>query len=119
MFGFKLRYVKKSVLVLAALIALILGWYDLSRAFFIQITLFAAVVGMIGWLARNAWAQTSEDNSRSAQVATRPRRARKSRAQARGRRAEGLHPEAALPPSEERETAGHDHAFAPLDGQPG
>ena len=93
MYGFKLRYVKKSVLLLAALIALILAWSDLSHAFFTLITACAAVVGFIGWSARNAWTQTSEDVSRSARVATRPRRERKSRAQARSRRAQELHPE--------------------------
>jgi hypothetical protein len=93
MYGFKLRYVKKSVLLLVALIAFILAWSDLSHAFFIIITACAAVLGMSGWLARNAWTQTSENDSRSVQVAARSRRERKARAQARSRRAQELHPE--------------------------
>jgi apolipoprotein N-acyltransferase len=93
MYGFKLRYVKKSVLLLAALIALILAWSDLSHAFFTLITACAVVLVMSLWLARNAWTQTREDDARSARVATKPRRERKSRAQARARRAEELHPE--------------------------
>jgi apolipoprotein N-acyltransferase len=117
MYGFKLRYVKKSVLLLAALIALILAWSDLSRAFFILITTFAAVLGISGWLARNAWTQTREDDSRSAQVATRPRRERKSRARARARHAEELHPEATVTLSEERKTADIDDVFVALNDQ--
>jgi hypothetical protein len=117
MYGFKLRYVKKSVLLLAALIALILAWSDLSRAFFIIFTACAAVAGLIGWLARNAWTQTSEGNYRPAQVATRPRRERKTRAQARARRAEELHPEETVTLSEEREAADIDDVFAALDNQ--
>src|SRR6185437_16798511 len=66
MYGFKLRYVKKSVLLLAALIALVLAWNDLSRAFLVLITVFAAILVGGGWLARNALAQTSADDSRSA-----------------------------------------------------
>jgi probable Rubsico expression protein CbbX len=99
------------------LIALILAWYDLSHAFFITITAFAAVLVTSGWLARNAWTQTREDDSPSAQVATRPRRERKSRAQARARRAEELHPEATVTLSEERETADIDDVFTALNNQ--
>ena len=117
MYGFKLRYVKKSVLLLAALIALILAWSDLSHAFFTLITICAAVIGIIGWCARNAWTQTREDDSRSAQVATRPRRERKSRAQARARRAEELHPEETVTLSEEREAADIEDVFAALNDQ--
>jgi probable Rubsico expression protein CbbX len=117
MYGLKLRYVKKSVLLLAALIALILAWSDLSHAFFVLITMCAAVLVIGGWLARNAWTQTREDNSRSAQVATRPRRERKSRTRARARRAEELHPEATVTLSQERETADIDDVFAALDNQ--
>jgi hypothetical protein len=117
MYGFKLRYVKRSVLLLAALIALILAWSDLSHPFFIIITSCAAVIGIVGLFARNAWTQTREDDSRSAQVAARPRRARKSRAQARARRAEELHPEETVTLSEEREAADIDDVFAALDNQ--
>ncbi|MGH3177189.1 MAG: hypothetical protein ACRDPF_25375 [Streptosporangiaceae bacterium] len=77
----------------------------------------AAVVGFIGWSARNAWTQTSEDDPRSAKVATRPRRARKSRAQARARRAEELHPEETVTLSEEREAADIEDVFTALDRQ--
>ena len=117
MYGFKLRYVKKSVLLLAALIALIFAWSDLSHAFFTLITMCAAVLVISSWLARNVWTQTREDDSRSAQVATRPRRERKSRAQARARRAEELHPEATVSLSEEREAADIDDVFAALNDQ--
>ena len=125
MYGFKLSYVKKSVLLLAALIALILAWSDLSRAFFIIITACAAVAGFTGWLARNALAQTRGDDSRSARVATRPRlertsrprRERTSRTRARAQRAEELHPEETVTLSREREAADIDDVFAALDNQ--
>jgi hypothetical protein len=99
------------------LIALILAWYDLSHAFFILITTFAGVVVIISWLARNAWTQTREDEPRAAQVAARPRRERKSRAQARARRAEELHPEATVTLSGEREAADIDDVFTALNDQ--
>src|SRR5690242_21508804 len=117
MYGFKLRYVRKSVLLLAALIALILAWTDLSHAFFTLITVFAAVLVGGGWLARNALAQTREDDSRSARVATRPRRERKSRPRAQARRAEELHPEETVTLSEERDAAGIGDVFSALDNQ--
>jgi probable Rubsico expression protein CbbX len=50
-------------------------------------------------------------------MATRPRRERKSRAQARARRAEELHPEATVTLSEEREAADIEAVFAALDNQ--
>ena len=115
MYGFKLRYAKRSVLLLAALIALILGWSDLSHAFFIIITSCAAVIAIIGWFASNALTQTREDDSRSARVAAKPRREQKSRA--RARRAEELHPEATVTLSEEREAADIEDVFAALNDQ--
>jgi len=118
MYGFKLRYVKKSVLLLAALIALILAWSDLSHAFFTLITVFAAILVGGGWLARNAMAQTRGDDSRSARVATRPRRERTtSTRRARARRVEELHPEETVTLSQEREAADIDDVFAALDNQ--
>src|SRR5690349_25141392 len=100
MYGFKLRYVKKSVLLLAALIACVLARSDLSGAFFVLITACAAVLVMSLWLARNAWAQTSVDDSWSARVAARPRRERIFIAQARVCRDQELQPEETVTLSE-------------------
>jgi AAA+ superfamily predicted ATPase len=80
-------------------------------------TACAAALVMSLWLARNAWAQTNADDCRSARVATRPRRERKSGAQARVRRAQELHPEETVTLSEERETADIEDVFAALNDQ--
>ena len=119
MYGFKLRYAKKSILLLAILVALILAWYYLSHVFFILVGASAAVLGMSVGITRNAFAQTREDNSRPSQaVVMRQKPDRKSRAGTRARgRAEVLHPEATVTLADERREAGVEDVFAALDKQ--
>ncbi len=116
MYGFKLRHVKKYLLLLAVLVALIIAWYDLSHAFFVIIIASAAFLGISVGLGRNAWTQTREEDSRTASAAPQWR-TRKSRAQARARRVEELHPEQTVTLSEAREAADIEDVFTALDDQ--
>jgi len=119
MYGFKLKYAKKSILLLAVLVIVIVAWYYLPHSFFIMLATIAAVLGLIAGLARNAWSQTVDDSSRPSQAeVVRPRRDRKSRAAARaGRRAELLDPEATVSLSDERRAADIEEVFTSLNNQ--
>jgi len=119
MYGFKLKYAKKSILLLAILIVIIVAWYHLPHPFVIIVGAIAAVLGVIAALARNAWSQTNDDNYRPSQAGVvRQKRDRKSRAEARARRrAEVLHPEATVSLADERQAAGVEEVFATLDNQ--
>jgi probable Rubsico expression protein CbbX len=119
MYGFKLKYAKKSILLLVVLVVIFLAWTFLPHAFFIMLAAVAAVFGLIASLARNAWSQTSDDSSRPAQAGVvRQKRDRQSRAAARAaRRAEVLHPEATVTLSDERREAGVEEVFTALDNQ--
>ena len=119
MYGFKLKYATKSILLLAVVIVIFLAWYYLPRPFFIMVAATAAVLGMISAFARNAWSQTINENSLPSQPGVvRQKRDRKSRAEARARRrAEVLHPEATVSLSDERQAADIDQVFTALDNQ--
>ena len=119
MYGFKLQYAKISILLLAVLVVIILAWSYLPHAFFYTFGGMAVVLGGTGVLARNAWSQTSDDDSRPAPASVaRPKRDRKSRAASRAsRRTEVLHPEATVSLSEERREADIEEVFTSLDNQ--
>ena len=119
MYGFKLRYAKKSILILGVLVALILAWNYLPHAFFIIVGASAAVLGMMAGLARNAWSQGIDENSQPSRAGVvRHKRDGESRAGARARRrVEVLHPEATVTLADERREAGVDDVFAALDKQ--
>ena len=120
MYGFKLKYLKTSMLLLAALVVLAIAWQYLSRALFVVLLGGAGVVGMSVALSRNTWSQTHEDDSWSSPAAAGPRREGKPRA-ARGARArkrvEVLHPEATVSLAEERREAEIESVFTALDDQ--
>jgi probable Rubsico expression protein CbbX len=119
MYGFKLQYLKISMLLLAVLVAIVLAWSYLPHAFFYTFGGMAVVLGGTGVLARNAWSQTSDDDSRPTPASVaRPKRDRKSRAASRAsRRTEVLHPEATVSLSEERREADIEEVFTSLDKQ--
>jgi probable Rubsico expression protein CbbX len=119
MYGFKPQYTKISILLLAVLVVIVLAWSYLPHAFFYTFGGMAVVLGGTGVLARNAWSQTSDDDSRAAPAsAARPKRDRKSRAASRAsRRTEILHPEATVSLSEERREADIEEIFTSLDNQ--
>jgi len=119
MYGFKLKYAKTAIPLLAVLVIIVVAWYYLPRPFFIMLGATAAVLGMIAALARNASSQTKDINYRPSQAGVvRQKRDRKSRAEDRARRrAEVLHPEATVSLSDERQAAGVEEVFATLDNQ--
>jgi probable Rubsico expression protein CbbX len=115
MYGFKLRYAKPAILLLAVLVIISMAWYYLPHAFFYTFGAIAAILGGTAGLARNAWSQTGNDDSRPSQAAVaRPKRDRKSRA---SRRVEVLHPEATVSLSDERRDADIEQIFTALDNQ--
>jgi probable Rubsico expression protein CbbX len=120
MYGFKLKYLKISMLLLAAVVVPAIAWQYLSRAFFVIIVACAVMLGMSVALSRNTWSQTHEDDSLSFPAAAGPRREGKPRA-ARGARArkrvEVLHPEATVSLAEERREAEIESVFTALDDQ--
>jgi probable Rubsico expression protein CbbX len=119
MYGFKPQYLKISILLLAVLLVIVLAWSYLPHAFFYTFGGMAVVLSGTGVLARNAWSQTSDDDSRPASASVaRPKRDRKSRAAPRAsRRTEVLHPEATVSLSEERREADIEEVFTSLDNQ--
>ena len=120
MYGFKLKYVKKSILLLVVLVAIFLAWNYLPRPIFIIAGASAVVLGGIVGLTLNAWSQTGDDNYQPSEaVVMRQKPGGKSRAGARGRRRAEvvLHPEATVTLAEERREAGVEDVFATLDQQ--
>ena len=119
MYGFKLKYAKISILLLAVLVVIVVAWSYLPHGLFIMAAATAAVLGMIAALARNASSQTKNDNYRPSQAGVvRQKHDRKSRAEARAsRRAEVLHPEATVTLSDERRAADIEQIFTALDNQ--
>ena len=120
MYGFKLRYVKKAILLLVVLVAIFLAWNYLPRPIFIIAGASAVVLGGIVGLTFNAWSQTGDDNYQPSEaVVMRRKSGGKTRAGARGRRRAEvvLHPEATVTLAEERREAGVEDVFATLDRQ--
>jgi probable Rubsico expression protein CbbX len=120
MYGFKLKYVKKSILLLVVLVAIFLAWNYLPRPIFIIAGASAIVLGGIVGLTFNAWSQTGDDNYQPSEaVVMRRKSGGKTRAGARGRRRAEvvLHPEATVTLAEERREAGVEDVFATLDQQ--
>ena len=120
MYGFKLRYLKTALLLLAVPVVISLAWYYLPHPYVVVFGGIAAVVGMIAALARNAWSQTGGENFQPSQaVVVQQKRDRKSWPAARAsRRAEVLlHPEATVSLSDERRDADIEQIFTALDDQ--
>ena len=120
MYGFKLKYVKKSILLLVVLVAIFLAWNYLPRPIFIIAGASAVVLGGIVGLTLNAWSQTGDDDYRPSEaVVMRQKPGGKPRAGASARRRAEvvLHPEATVTLAEERREAGVEDVFATLDQQ--
>jgi probable Rubsico expression protein CbbX len=117
MYGFKVKYLKMALLLLAALVGLSVAWDSLPRAGFVIIFLCAAVLVMSLVIFRNAWTQTSVEDSQAAMMP--PPRDRKFPAAAprRRRNPEVLSPETTVSLAEERRTADIEDVFTALDRQ--
>jgi probable Rubsico expression protein CbbX len=120
MYGFKLKYLKISMLLLAAVVVPAIAWQYLSRAFFVIIVACAVMLGMSVALSRNTWSQTHAVESLPMRGAAgppregNPRAARVARAP---KRVEVLHPEATVSLAEERREAEIESVFTALDDQ--
>ncbi len=117
MYGFKLRYLKRSLLLIAALVVFAVAWQYLSRALFVVAIAGAGVLGGSVALSRNTWSQTQDDSWSSPAA---DGRGGKPRAGSRGRarkRVEVLHPEATVSLAEERREAEIESVFTALDDQ--
>src|SRR5690349_8584281 len=117
MYGFNVKYLKISMLLLAALVGLTLAGTYLPRVLFFLLLCVVFVLTMAVAIGRNAWIQTRDEDPRAA---TRPlRRERKfSVTMPRRRRdPEELSPETTVSLAEERRTADIEDVFTALDRQ--
>jgi len=117
MYGFHVKYLKTSMLLLAALVGLTLAWTYLSHVVFFLVCCAVFVLTMSIALSRNAWTQTRDEDLRAA---TMPLRREKKFSVARPRRRrdpEELSPEATVTLAEERRTADIEDVFTALDRQ--
>jgi probable Rubsico expression protein CbbX len=117
MYGFKVKYLKMALLLLAALVGLSVAYDSLPRAGFVIIFICAAVLVLSVAIFQNAWMQTSAEDSQA--IMTPPRRDRKFSAPAprRRRNPEVLAPETTVSLAEERREADIEDVFTALDEQ--
>jgi probable Rubsico expression protein CbbX len=105
-----LKHFKIGMILLAAAVALSLGWSYLSHLWFAVIVSCAGCAAFLGVANRDAWRQTARADPPPARAAKAP----KARARTR-KRAELLHPEATVTLSDERAETGIDDVFATLN----
>src|SRR5690348_9648029 len=116
MYGFHVKYLKTSMLLLAALVGLTLAWTYLSFVVFFLVLCAVFVLTMSIAISRNAFTQTRDQDP---QAATMPLRREKKFSVSRPRRRdpEELSPEATVSLAEERRTADIEDVFTALDRQ--
>jgi probable Rubsico expression protein CbbX len=117
MYGFKVKYLKTALLLLAVLVGLSFAWDSLPRAGFVIIFICAAVLLMSVVIFRNAWTQTSVEDSRAATMLTRRDRKFSAAVPRRRRNPEVLAPETTVSLAEERQMADIEDVFTALDEQ--
>jgi probable Rubsico expression protein CbbX len=115
MWGFKLEYLKTSMLLLAVLVGLSIAYYELPHPIFVLILCAVFVVGISVLLIRNAWDQAGPANSGATMMpGSRDRRFLAAPARRRNR-VEMLPAEATISLAEERRTADVEDVFTALD----
>jgi probable Rubsico expression protein CbbX len=117
MYGFRVKYLKMALLLLAVLAGLSVAWDSLSRALFAFIFVCTAVLVMMVAVFRNAWTQAGVEDSQATMMP--PRRDRKfSAAVSRRRRnPEVLASETTISLASERRAADIEDVFTALDQQ--
>jgi len=117
MYGFKVQYIKMSMLLFAALAGFTLAYYNLSRPLFLLLVIGVFVLAGSIAIGRNAWTQTDTEDARAAMMP--PRRGGKFSVKVtrRQRNQEVLPPEATVSLAEERRTADIEDVFTALDRQ--
>jgi probable Rubsico expression protein CbbX len=117
MYGFKVRYLKTSLLLLAVLVGLSVAWSDLPRPIFVIVLCVVLVVAVSIPISRDAWVQAGPASTAQAMMPAR-RGDRFPAAAARPRRrVEMLSPEMTVSLAEERRTADVEDIFTALDTQ--
>jgi probable Rubsico expression protein CbbX len=117
MYGFDVKYLKTSMLLLAALVGLTLAWTYLSHVLFFLVLCGVFVLTMSITISRNAWTQTRDEDPGAA---TMPLQREKKFAVAlprRRRNPEELSPETTVSLAEERRDADIEDVFTALDQQ--
>jgi probable Rubsico expression protein CbbX len=116
MYGFKVRYLKTSMLLLAALVAFSVSYSYLSHIMFLLVITGGLILLLSITVGRNAWTQTQPGDSEVALMPSR-RGGIFAAAPGRRRRAEVLSPEATVSLAEERRAADIEDVFSALDQQ--
>jgi ATPase family associated with various cellular activities (AAA) len=117
MYGFKLKYLRTSVLLLAALVALSVAWSYLSPVVLLLVITGGLILLLSITVGRNAWTQTQPGDSEVALMPPRRGGIFAAVPARRRRRAEVLPPEATVSLAEERRAADIEDVFSALDQQ--
>lgn len=117
MYGFNAKYVKTSILLLAALVGLVLAGTYLPRVLFFLVLCVVFVLTMAIVIGRNAWMQTRDEDPRAATRSLRRERKFSVTMPRRRRDPEELSPESTVSLAEERRTADIEDVFTALDRQ--
>jgi probable Rubsico expression protein CbbX len=113
MYGFRVRYLKTSMLLLAVLVGLSVLYSYVSRPIFVVILGGVFIIGLSIAIGSNAWTQTGPAGTSDPEAAvTTPRRAARRRGQA-----ELLAADATVSLADERRSAGIEDVFTALDRQ--
>jgi probable Rubsico expression protein CbbX len=116
MYGFKLKHLKVSLLLLVILVVLSVGWSYLSHALVLLVGGGLVMLAVSTAFARNAMTQAHAVNARAAMTA--PRGGKMLAVSTRrGRRAEMLSPDATVSLADERRAADVEDVFTTLDRQ--
>jgi probable Rubsico expression protein CbbX len=122
MHGFKIKYVKSVLLLLAVLIGLSLAWYNVPRGVFVIIVVSVVTLLVATALARDVWEQGVQHDPRPprpSRVAARRQTpvgaSSAAKRRARLRRIEEPNPEQTFTLAEEREAADIDEVFTSLN----
>ncbi len=115
MWGFKLAYLKTSMLLLAVLVGVSIAYYELPHPIFVLILCVVFVVGISVLLSRNAWDQAGPANSGTTMMPGSHDRRFLAAPARRRNRVEMLPAGATISLAEERRTADVEDVFMALD----
>jgi hypothetical protein len=94
MYGFRIKYIKSSLLLLGVLISLTTSWFYLSHGGFALVATSIFTFLLSGAVVRNAWMQARRHDPEPALAIAGPPRTASPRRTARPRLAIGPHPAA-------------------------
>jgi probable Rubsico expression protein CbbX len=121
MFGFKVKYIKSLMLLLAVLVGLTIAWFCLSHAWFTIIATSVVFSGFCAALGRDAWKQGRQNDRRPSRAAAGRQKGVRTppaaRRRGRRRRSEEPQPDETFTLAEEREATDIDEVFTSLNDQ--